>query len=38
MFLETPLDIKNIVVLPHTLSAYNNLLVDYKVFSSDPRK
>ena len=29
---------KKIVVLLHTLSAYNSLLVHYKVYSSDPRE
>ena len=32
----TPPDIKKIIVLLHTLSAYNSLLVHYKVYSSDP--
>ena len=27
-----------IIVLLHTLSAYNSLLVRYKVYSSDPRE
>ena len=38
MYSGTPLDIKKIIVLLHTLSAYNNLLVRYKVYSSDPRE
>ena len=29
---------KKFIVLLHTLSAYNSLLVRYKVYSSDPRK
>ena len=29
---------KKIIVLLHTLSAYNSLLVRYKVYSSDPRE
>ena len=29
---------KNIIVLLHTLSAYNSLLLCYKVYSSDPRE
>ena len=37
MYSGTPLDIKKIIVL-HTLSAYNSLLVRYKVYSSDPRE
>ena len=36
MYSETPLDIKKIIALLHTLSAFNNLLVCYKVYSSDP--
>ena len=38
MYSGTPLDIKKIIVLLHTLSAYNSLLVRYKVYSSDPRE
>ena len=34
----TPLDIKNLIVLLHTLSTYNGLLFCYKVYSSDPRE
>ena len=30
------LDVKKIIVLLHTLSAYNSLLVRYKVYSSYP--
>ena len=37
MYLGTPLGIKKCIVLLHTLSAYNSLLVHYKVYSSDPR-
>ena len=33
---ETLLILKNVIVLLHTLSAYNSLLVRYKVYSSDP--
>ena len=29
---------KKFIVLLHTLSAYNSLLVRYKVYSSDPRE
>ena len=29
---------KKFIVLLHTLSAYNNLLVRYKVYSSDPKE
>ena len=29
---------KRFIVLLHTLSAYNSLLVRYKVYSSDPRE
>ena len=36
MYSGTPLDIKKFIVLLHTLSAYNSLLVRYKVYSSDP--
>ena len=38
MYSGTPLDIKKIIVLFHTLSAYNSLLVRHKVYSSDPRE
>ena len=39
MYSGISLDIKKkIIVLLHTLSAYNNLLVCYKVYSSDPRE
>ena len=38
MFSGTPLDVKKYIVLLHTLSAYNSLLVRYKVYSSDPRE
>ena len=38
MYSGTPLDIKKIIVLLHALSAYNSLLVRYKVYSSDPRE
>ena len=38
MYSGTALDIKKIMVLLHALSAYNNLLVCYKVYSSDPRE
>ena len=38
MYSVTPLDIKKIIVLLRTLSAYNSLLVRYKVYSSDPRE
>ena len=39
MYLGTPLDIKkNFIVLLQTLSAYNSLLVRYKVYSSDHRE
>ena len=38
MYSATPLDSKIFVVRPHTLSAYNSLLVRYKVYSSDPRE
>ena len=36
MYSRTPLDIKKIIVLLHTLSAYKSLLVRYKVYLSDP--
>ena len=36
MYSGTPLDIKKIIVLLHTLSAHNNLPVRYEVYSSDP--
>ena len=35
MYSGTPLDIKKFIVFLHTLSAYNSLLVRYKVYSSD---
>ena len=35
---ETLLTSKKIIVLLHTLSAYNSLLVRYKVYSTDPRE
>ena len=36
---EEPLFIlKKTIVLLHTLSAYNSLLVRYKIYSSDPRE
>ena len=38
MYLGTPLDIKKLIVILHTLSAYNNLLVRYKVYLSHPRE
>ena len=38
MYSGTPLDIKKFIVLLHTLSAYNSLLVRYKVYSSDPKE
>ena len=38
VFRNPPLDIKKIIVLLHTLSAYNSLLVRCKVYSSDPRE
>ena len=34
----TSLDIKAVYSFIHTLSAYNSLLVRYKVCSSDPRE
>ena len=40
MYSGTSLDIKKkkIIILLHTLSAYNSLLVRYKVYPSDPRE
>ena len=38
MYSGTPLDIKKIIVLLHTLSAHNSLLVCYKVYLSEPRE
>ena len=38
LYSGTPLDTKKNEVLLHTLSAYNSLLVRYKVYSSDPRE
>ena len=38
MYSGTPLDIKKFIVLFHTSSAYNSLLVLYKVYSSGPRE
>ena len=38
MYSETPLDIKKFIVFLQTLSAYNSLLVHYKVYSSGPRE
>ena len=35
---EPLLILKKIMVLLHTLSAYNSLLVRYNVYSSDPRE
>ena len=35
---EPLLILKKIIVLLHTFSAYNSLLVHYKVYSSDPRE
>ena len=35
---EPLLILKTFIVLLHTLSAYNSLLVRYKVYSSDPRE
>ena len=35
---EPLLILKKFIVLLHTLSAYNSLLVSYKVYSSDPRE
>ena len=37
--IQEPLQLlKKIIVLLHTLSAYDSLLVRYKVYSSDPRE
>ena len=38
MYSGTSLDIKKFIVLLHTLSSYNSLLVRYEVYSSDPRE
>ena len=39
IYIQEPLLIlKKLIVLVHTLSAYNSLLVRYKVYSSDVRK
>ena len=38
MYSVTHIDIEKTIVLLHTLSAYENLLVPYKVYSSDPRE
>ena len=38
MYSRTSLDIKKIIFLLHTLSAYNRLLFRYKIYSSDPRE
>ena len=38
MYSGTPFDIKKFIVPFHTLSAYNSLLVRYKVYSSDPKE
>ena len=38
MYSGTPLDIKKFTAFLHTLSAYNSLLVRYKVYLSDPRE
>ena len=39
IYIQEPLLIlKKIIVLLHTLSAYNSLLVRYEVYSSDPRE
>ena len=38
MYSEILLDFKKFIVLLQTLSAYNSLLVHYKVYSSDPRE
>ena len=39
LYIQKPLLIlKRFIVLLHTLSAYNSLLVRYKVYSSDPRE
>ena len=35
MYYGTPLDVKKFIVLLHTLSAYNSLLVRYKFYLSD---
>ena len=35
---ELLLILKKIIVLLHTLSVYNSLLVRYRVYSSDPRE
>ena len=35
---EPFLILKKFIVLLHTLSAYNSLLVRYKVYSSDPKE
>ena len=35
---ERFLMLKTFIVIPHTLSAYNSLLVRYKVYSSDTRE
>ena len=35
---RNPLDMKKIIVLLHALSAYDSLLVRYKVYSSDLRE
>ena len=37
MYPRSPLDIKKIIVVLHTLSAYNSFLAHYKVYVSDPR-
>ena len=36
MYSGTPLDIEKVIVLFHTLSAYNSLLIRFKVHSSNP--
>ena len=38
MYSGTPLDIKKCIVPLRTLSAYNSLLVRYKVYLRDPRE
>ena len=38
MYSGTPLDIKKFIVFLHILSAYNSLLVRYKVYLSDHRE
>ena len=38
MYSGTPLDIKKLIVILHTLSAYNSLLFRYKAYSSHPRE